>query len=146
MNVLKWFMIVLLIPALLACNQEEIPGEGSITKIKSTTGRGKFDFTVQVKNIPESGLHRIDLSLAKDAMSLYRGEFIASANVSDVQTIYVFSLPPGEYYWQAGITCTSTGDTCLWGGFPGGRYGTLWTLGTIDIELDKTTLQKICFQ
>jgi len=134
-----------MIAFLLSCEPSSIPGGGGGGG-EVITGRVEFEFPLDVMRIPDRGLHRIDLSLAKNAKNLYQGDFIQSANVSDVQLTYVFELPPGNYYWQAGITCSSKGDTCLWGGFPGGRYGAKWTLGTIDIEIGKTTQKKITFQ
>ena len=71
-----------MISGLSACEPEEIPGGGGGENIDLTTGRAEFDFTFQDFRVPASGLHRIDLSLSKDAISLYRGEFLAAANVS----------------------------------------------------------------
>ncbi|MBT3242106.1 MAG: hypothetical protein HN352_03075 [Bacteroidetes bacterium] len=146
MKQIEIILILLLISGLSACEPEEIPGGGGGENIDLTTGRAEFDFTFQDFRVPASGLHRIDLSLSKDAISLYRGEFLAAANVSDVKNIYIIKLPPGDYYWQAGITCSSKGDTCLWGGFPGGRYGAKWTMGKIEIIKGETTSKKINFQ
>jgi len=109
-----------------------------------TTGTVEFDFPVIGRTAPASAIHRIDLSLAATAYDLYRGDFLISANVSDRERTYNFKLEPGNYYYQAGITCSCLGDTCLWDGFPGGRYGVKWTMDRITIvkgeKLSKTIL------
>lgn len=104
-----------------------------ITPNDPTTGTVEFDFPIPERSTRPSGIHRIDLSLARTAYDIYRGDFLISANVSDEERIYKFKLEPGDYYYQAGITCSCLGDTCLWDGFPGGRFGTKWTMDRITI-------------
>lgn len=77
----------------------------------------------EYKKIPDRNLHRVSLGFAYTVDSLYRGEFFKKVNVSDHQNLYKVILPEGEYYYEAVITCSCNGDTCLNGGFPGGKFG-----------------------
>ncbi|MFA6129087.1 MAG: hypothetical protein WC699_17445 [Bacteroidales bacterium] len=109
-------------------------------------GTVEFDFPIPpASSVRGDGIKRIDLSVAKTAYDLYRGDFLISANVSDRERTYTFKLQPGEYYFQAGITCTCLGDTCLWEGFPGGRFGTKWDMDRITIVKGEKLVQKLVF-
>ena len=116
-------------------NPDDIPTDPNL-------GTVEFDFAIPARNVPATGVHRIDLSIAANAYNLYRGDFLISANVTDRERIYTFNLPPGDYYYQAGVTCTCLGDTCLWDNYPGGRYGTKWTAGQISVVKGER-LQKV---
>jgi len=138
---------VLLIVLFMGSGCEEIiPHQEADPTVEFTTGWVEFVFPLQMVEVPDISLHRIDLSIARAASDLYQGNYVASANVSDYQVTYIFELAPGNYYYQAGMTCSSLGDTCMWGGFPGGRFGSKWTLGTIEIELGKSVAKTITFQ
>jgi hypothetical protein len=119
--------------------------EGSGIDINENFGNIVFDFPLPVSAIPEDRIHRINLSVAKDAHSLYSGYFLQSANVSDLLSTYSFKLEDGEYYFQAGITCSAAGDTCLWGGFPGGQWGTRWVSGTIEVNKGESLYKNLIF-
>ena len=139
-NAIKYLMAGLLL-AIIGC-EPDTPVDPGGTSQDQNAGTIEFDFPVPTRTAPVSGIHRIDLSLAKSAYELYRGDFLISANVSDRERTYSFKLEPGDYYYQAGITCSCLGDPCLWDGFPGGRYGTKWAVDRITIvkgeKLSKT--------
>lgn len=129
-----------------ACQPEIIDG-GDDDDILYDQNKGviTFNFTLPVSKVPVEKVHRIDMSVAKDAFSLYSGYFLESANVSDLISTYSFTLKEGEYYYQAGITCSCAGDTCLWGGFPGGQWGTKWTSGKIEVVKGETVYKNLIF-
>ena len=121
--------------------------KGGYGLYENNIGTVFFNFPLRKRQgINENRLHRVELSIAYSSDSLAMGEYIRSANVSDVISEYSFPLPPGEYVYKAGIICTALGDSCLWGGFPGGRFGSLWTSGKFRVEKEKTTEVKIQLQ
>jgi len=122
-----------------------IPGTDEVIP-KVTTGVLEVDFKLPTTSLPSPRIHRIDLSLARSADSLYRGIFISSANVYDDKSLYRFVLAPGTYYYQAGVTCSCLGDSCLWGGFPGGRYGVRWAIDWVEVKLGEVIRESPSFQ
>lgn len=96
-------------------------------------------------HIPDKGLHRISLGLSYTLDSLYRGEYFQKINVSDYQENYKIILPEGEYVYEAVITCSCDGDTCLSGGFPGGQFGMKHDFDNFYIINQKTTTIKTSF-
>ena len=129
----------------LAC-QPDIPDNQDDQDQDKNIGYVQFNFPIpERKYAPAEKVHRIDLSIAASAYDLYRGEFLISASVSDLVSTYNFKLAPGDYYFQAGITCSCLGDTCLWDGFPGGRWGTKWTLDRISIIKDEVLIKDLKF-
>jgi hypothetical protein len=115
------------------------------TQDEVNTGRIELNFPMPVSYIPKKRVHRMDLSLARSADSLYRHQFYRIGNVSDYEQLYTFVLGPGRYFYQAGITCTAGADTCLWNDYPGGQYGIKWTMGWFTVEKGKTTTERIVF-
>jgi len=138
-------MLILLI-SMFSCQPEIIPDDiDPNDELNDNSGIVNFNFQIPEQRVPLENIHRIDLSIAVDAKSLYSGYFLKSANVSDIQVNYSFDLEDGEYYYQAGITCSSKGDTCLWDGFPGGQWGTKWTSGKIEIVKGQTIYKNLTF-
>ncbi len=139
-------LIVAIIVGLNACEPEIIDRDGELeTTVEENIGSITFDFPIPERNVPVDKIYRINLSIAVDAFSLYSGYFLKSANVSDLLRTYSFSLEDGEYYYQAGITCSAAGDTCLWDGFPGGQWGTKWTSGKIQIIKGEMIYKNLTF-
>ncbi len=126
------YCLIIMAVVTFSC-QPDIPDIPPDNTKDTLTGLVEFDFQVPHRNVPERGVHRIDLSIAKTAHDLYRGQFLITANTYDIKQLYTFRLLPGDYYYQAGIICTCLGDTCLWDGFPGGRLGTKWAVDRITI-------------
>jgi hypothetical protein len=120
-----------------------VPVDTVPTEIK--TGHAEISFPLPPTEIPQKGIHRIDLSLALSIDSLNRENFYRIVNVSDFQSQYSFVLNPGQYFYRAGITCSCGGDTCLWNNFPGGQYGIKWTIGWFTVEKGKTVNERITF-
>lgn len=144
LRIVAFFMMTGLLVS--ACDPDDPgvnPGGGVI---ESGYGMVYFDFSLPVLKLPKNSLHRVDLSLALTMDSLYRKQYCAQANVSDYKPNYNFKLLPGRYFYQAGITCSRQGDTCLRAGFPGGCYSIWWTSGWVDLEAGKTTEKNLHFQ
>ncbi|MFA6127889.1 MAG: hypothetical protein WC699_11330 [Bacteroidales bacterium] len=145
MKKLKLFMIIV-ICTFGSCNPD-IPGTDTGEQIIDPKyGRIEFDFKVPELDLPDKGLHRVDLSLARSMDSLYRKEFCNAANVSDYKEKYTFVLLPGRYFYQAGIACTCQADSCLYAGFPGGQLSVWWTSGWVDVEKGKVFSKNLNFQ
>lgn len=117
-------LIILIIALISSCNPNEgIIGSEDIP-LPPDHGWAEVAFIVPgYKLIPDKNIHRISLGFAYTVDSLYRSEFFKKVNVSDHQEVYRTILPEGEYYYEAVITCSCDGDTCLNGGFPGGKFG-----------------------
>ncbi len=129
-----------------ACNREELPSDDGTGIPDPKFGAVEFDFQLPAVGVPEKNVHRVMLNLAKSADSLNRKDFCSAANVSDHKQKYTFYVLPGRYFYQAGVTCTCGGDSCLYGGFPGGQLSIWWASGFVDIEKGKVYSQKINFQ
>jgi hypothetical protein len=142
----RFRLLMFALALIMAGCESEVPGGPDGQPAGTETGTIEFDFPIPQISVPERGLHRIDLSLAASTYDLYRGDFIISANVSDEERTYTFRLDPGDYYYQAGITCSCLGDTCLWGGFPGGRFGAKWDMGKITIVKGETLTKTLIFK
>ncbi len=139
-------LAVLLLCFIGSCNPDD-PGTDPGSVIQDPThGSVDFNFTLPEINLPDKGLHRVDLSLAKSMDSLYRKQFCNAANVSDYKITYRFTLLPGRYFYQAGITCTCQADSCLYAGFPGGKLSIWWTSGWVDVEKGKVFSKNLIFQ
>ena len=130
----------------ISCNPDEPIVDPGTDLADPTHGRIDFDFILPAVKLPDGKVHRVDLSLAKSLDSLYRKQFCTAANVSDYKQVYSFSLIPGRYFYQAGVTCTCGGDSCLYGGFPGGQLSVWWTSGWVDVEKGKVFSRKLVFQ
>jgi hypothetical protein len=143
-NLIKylWIMIFLL----PACTPED-PGDTDPGDTADPThGLIVFEFQTPDIDLPSGKIHRVDLSLARTADSLYRKQFISAANVSDLKQSYSFVLLPGRYFYQAGVSCTAKGDSCNYAGFPGGYLSIWWTMGWVDVDAGKTYSKNIIFQ
>ena len=144
MKAIRCLVFSLMVYALMQCDVGTNNGNDVIPPV--TTGVLEVDFQLPYIPLPAQNIHRIDLSIARTADSLYRGLFVSSANVMDSKSLYRFVLAPGTYYYQAGITCSCLGDSCLWGGFPGGRYGVRWAIGHVEIKLGEVLRESPSFQ
>ena len=143
-------IIAILFAGFCGCEPEIDDGNGGGTggtevDINENLGNIVFNFPLPEGGVPKNKIHRVDLSIAEDAHSLYSGYFLKSANVSDLLSSYGFKLEDGEYYFQAGITCSAAGDTCLWGGFPGGQWGTKWASGKVEVKKGETIYKNLTF-
>jgi len=98
----------------------------------------EIEFRVPGSFLGPSRVLRADLSIAKDAESLYKGRFLQMANVYNSKLVYQFTLAPGTYYYQAGIICIAGGDSCSAASFPGGKFGMKWAVGTAQVKQDQT--------
>ena len=133
-----WLLAGLLF--LVSCDKTPVdPGDPNNNNKPKIVGTLEIEFRVPGSFLPPSRVLRADLSLAKDAESLYKGHFLQTANVYNSKLMYQFDLPPGQYYYQAGIICVAEGDSCSAASFPGGKFGMKWAIGTAEVKQDKTT-------
>ena len=125
---------------LAACDKPPVdpvnPDDNFTPKISGTL---EVEFRVPGSFLPPTRVLRADLSIAKDAESLYKGHYLQMANVYNGKLVYKFTLPPGTYYYQAGIICIAEGDSCSAASFPGGKFGMKWAVGTAEVKQDKIT-------
>lgn len=123
----------------IACTKTPIiPNGGTDTSKAKIVGTMEVEFRVPGSFLGPSRVLRADLSIAKDAESLYKGHFLETANVYNSKLMYTFDLTPGVYYYQAGIICVALGDSCSAAGFPGGKFGMKWAIGTVEVKQDAT--------
>ncbi len=108
-------------------------------------GTIQLEFQVDDLNVPHRCVKRADLSISYTADSLYRKELLTVVNVSNYQHLYEIKLEPGKYYYQAAKTCICGGDTCLWGGYPGGQNGMKWTMGYFEILMGEISYDRVTF-
>lgn len=140
------FFGVLLTSLLAACDPV-IDDQGlDNATIPANHGCLEFRFILPDYKIPDQGVHRISLSFAYSVDSLYRSQFFEKVNVSDFQEVYTLFLLPDEYYYDAVITCSCAGDTCLNGGFPGGQFGMKHNFNKFSIKNQKSTIIETHFQ
>lgn len=119
------------------------PNNSSVTK---DIGTVQLEFKVpSFRSVPEEGIHRISLAYAYNMDSIYKELFFKRINVADNKELYISLLPPGDYAYVASVGCSCGGDTCLYGGFPGGQYGRKYDSGLFSIEAGKTTIVKTNF-
>lgn len=137
--------VICLLPLILSCDPESEIIDPDDNFRSGFYGSVNLDFPIEDMHLPLRCVKRSDLSIAYTADSLYRKEYLSVANVSDYQSLYKFSLKPGSYYYQAAKTCICGGDTCLWGGYPGGQNGIIYTMSKIDVYIGKITYDKITF-
>jgi hypothetical protein len=123
---------------LAACNPSDLPDDTNGIEARPT-GTLRVLFRISHPWIPVNRIIRSELHVAKDAMEIYKGNYIQSANVTSFQETYFFYLEPGSYYYEAAIACICDGDSCSAGGFPGNKWGTKHTMGTFTIEENKVT-------
>lgn len=140
----KYILILVVVVSTVTCDDDPFGGGTNVSP--ATTGVLEVDFKLPYVPLPKNKIHRIDLSIARSADSLYKGLFISSANVSDIKSLYRFVLAPGSYYYQAAITCSCQADSCLWGGFPGGQWGKRWAIDQVDVILGEVVRESPSFQ
>jgi hypothetical protein len=123
-----------------SCDKTPVdPVDPDVNNTTRIVGTLEIEFRVPGSFLPPSRVLRADLSLAKDAESLYKGHFLQMANVYNSKLVYQFDLAPGVYYYQAGIICVAEGDSCSAASFPGGKFGMKWAIGTAEVKQDKIT-------
>ena len=125
---------------LTACEDPDDPNNGGNGNNENppVVGTLEVEFRVPGSFLPPSRVLRADLSIAKSAEDLYKGHFFQVANVYNSKLIYQFDLAPGSYYYQAGIVCIAEGDSCSAAGFPGGKFGMKWAIGTAVVKENET--------
>ena len=138
-TVLIWAVLLALL--LISCGPADEPDNGGGLEA-APTGTLRVIFRISHPWIPVKRIVRAELHVARDAIEIYKGNFIQSANVTSFQDEYFFYLEPGSYYYEAVIACLCGGDSCSAGGFPGNQWGTKHTMGKFTIS-EKTVTQII---
>lgn len=124
---------------LISCDKTPVtPVDPPDVTTPKITGILEIEFRVPGSFLGPSRVLRADLSIAKDAESLYKGRFLQMANVYNSKLVYQFTLSPGTYYYQAGIICIAGSDSCSAASFPGGKFGMKWAVGTAQVKQDQT--------
>jgi hypothetical protein len=142
----KYLKIIILATILFSCDNNPDNGPDKPPS-DPTTGILEVDFKLPpIQFLPESRIHRVLLCLGYTEDSIYRSLFFDCANPSDILQAYTFNLPPGIYYYQAGITCSAREDSCQWAGFPGGRYGIRYSVTRVEIKVGEKTTSSPGFQ
>jgi len=139
-------IFLLLVYSMVSCDDNNIINNTTNPEFPPNYGILEFHFVMPEYKIPAEKVHRISLNLSYNIEALYRSEFFHKENVSDYQEQYEIFLPVGSYYFDAVITCSCTGDTCLNGGFPGGQFGMKHAFDKFTILDQGTTVIKTVFQ
>jgi len=138
---------ILLIGFTLSTCEKDPPDTGSDgVKIPDNYGTLEIDFKLPVYNTIQRGIRRVDLALCHTMDEMYRGVFFYHVNVSDAKEIYQVNLPEGRFFYQATVTCTCGGDSCIQGGFPYGYGGLRLAFDKVDIVKQKITRSQPLFQ
>lgn len=129
-----------------SCNDEDPNIEIGPGGMPKNYGILEVDFELPEYQLIQKGIKRVDLALCYTMDSMYRGDFFFRTNVSDAKQLYQFQLPAGQYFYQAVITCTCGGDSCVFGGFPYGYGGLKYTFDKVIVENGEKTYSKPTFQ
>lgn len=137
---------LILLLVFIACDREN-PVEGfDGTILPENYGILEVDFKLPPYTIIQNGIRRVDLAVCHSMDEMYRGQFFHHTNVSDAKQVYQIFLPEGIFYYQAVITCTSGGDSCIMGGFPYGYGGMKYAFDKVEILEGQTTRSQPVFQ
>jgi hypothetical protein len=127
--------------------EEDPPIDGNnVTKLPENYGTLEVEFKLPVYATIQSGIRRVDLALCFSMDEMYRQKFFYHSNVSDSKQVYQIYLPEGQYFYQASITCTCGGDSCIQGGFPYGYGGLKFAFDKVEITKGKITRSLPTFQ
>lgn len=139
-NLLKIIGLFLLIPFFYACDKENVdPDIEPEDVVLAPKGTIEIEFKTPHGPLRPGCVKRAELVLAVNAENLYKGNYLYSFNVSDEQKVYTLDLPPGSYYFQAGLICVCETNSCSAGSYPGGQYGLKYSADKFYITEDETT-------
>ena len=139
--------IVLVVGFVLNGCVEEKPFTGSEgVPLPENYGILEVEFKLPVYQLIQDGIRRVDLAVCNSMDEMYRDIFFYHSNVSDVKQIYQIYLPEGRFYYQAIITCTCGGDSCIQAGFPYGYGGLKFAFDKVDIIKGEITRSQPSFQ
>jgi len=141
-------LLVLVIIGLSLTRCEDVkPLEGfDGTSLPQNYGILEVEFKLPAYPAIQKGIRRVDLAVCHSMDEMYRGIFFYHSNVSDAKQIYQIYLPEGQFFYQAAITCTCGGDSCVQGGFPFGYGGLKFAFDKVDIIKGKITRSEPSFQ
>jgi hypothetical protein len=138
---------VLVIGVVLFSCEEETPFVGfEGVVIPEDHGIVEVDFELPEYSFIQDGIRRVDLAVAHTMYDLNRGIFFHHSNVSDAKQVYQIVLPEGKYVYQALISCSLGGDSCIMGGFPYGQAGMKYAFDEVIITKGEITRSMPSFQ
>ena len=131
---------------LFACEEDE-PFEGfDGIQLPEKHGILEVDFKLPEYKLIQDGIRRADLAVCNTMYEMNKGIFFHHSNVSDAKQVYQIILPEGKYFYQAVITCSLGGDSCIMGGFPYGQGGMKYAFDEVVIKAGEKTFSLPVFQ
>lgn len=145
-NMNKFLGAFIIMMVLFAC-EEDIPIEGfDGIQLPEKHGILEVDFELPEYKLIQSGIRRSDLAVCNTMYEMNKGVFFYHSNVSDAKKLYQIVLPEGKYFYQAVITCSLGGDSCVMGGFPYGQGGMKYAFDEVIIKPGEKTYSMPVFQ
>ncbi len=145
-NIRKLLGAILIGLILFSC-EDETPMEGfEGILLPENHGIMEVDFELPEYNLIQNGIRRVDLAVCNTMYEMNRGIFFYHSNVSDAKQVYQIVLPEGKYFYQAVITCSLGGDSCVMGGFPYGQGGMKYAFDQVVIIKGEITRSMPSFQ
>ena len=142
----KFMAAFIIVMVMFACEEEE-PFKGfDGIQLPEKHGILEVDFKLPDYNLIQNGIRRADLALCNTMYEMNKGVFFYHSNVSDAKQVYQIVLPEGKYFYQAVITCSLGGDSCVMGGFPYGQGGMKYAFDEVVIEAGEKTRSFPVFQ
>ncbi len=106
----------------------------------------EVDFELPNYKLIQDGIRRADLAVCNTMYEMNKGVFFYHSNVSDAKQVYQIVLPEGKYFYQAVITCSLGGDSCIMGGFPYGQGRMKYAFDEVLIKAGEKTRSLPVFQ
>ncbi len=145
-NMKRFMAAFIIVMVMFACEEEE-PFKGfDGIQLPEKHGILEVDFKLPDYNLIQNGIRRADLALCNTMYEMNKGVFFYHSNVSDAKQVYQIVLPEGKYFYQAVITCSLGGDSCVMGGFPYGQGGMKYAFDEVVIEAGEKTRSFPVFQ
>ena len=142
----KLFGAAVLALVVISC-QDEDQFEGYYgIPLPADHGILEVDFKLPEFQLIQDGIRRVDLAVCHTMYEMNQGVFFYHSNVSDVKQLYQIILPEGKYLYQAVITCSLGGDSCVYGGFPYGQGGMKYAFDEVLIKRGEKTYSMPVFQ
>jgi hypothetical protein len=137
------FVIVMI---LFACEEVEPFNGFDGIQLPDKHGILEVDFELPEYSLIQNGIRRSDLAVCNTMYEMNKGVFFYHSNVSDAKQVYQIVLPEGKYFYQAVITCSLGGDSCMMGGFPYGQGGMKYAFDEVMIKAGEKTYSLPVFQ
>jgi len=144
---LRYLFPAIIIGLVIFSCEEKDPIEGfDGIVLPENHGILEVDFKLPEYKLIQDGIRRVDLAVCNTMYEMNRGIFFYHSNVSDAKQVYQIVMPEGRYYYQAVITCSLGGDSCVMGGFPIGQGGMKYAFEEVLIKPGEKTYSMPVFQ